>query len=135
MDGKVNDWIEVSEYDLETAQVMLRNERYLYVGFMCHQAIEKVLKAHYLLTANAAPPRTGDLRLLARETGLLSHFTEEQISFLLVLETLSIEVRHPEFKDGISAFLDGERCRELISSTAELHAWIKERLSERRYGS
>jgi hypothetical protein len=29
-------WVELSHYDLETAQAMLDTKRYLYVGFMCH---------------------------------------------------------------------------------------------------
>lgn len=41
MDGKVTYWIEMSDYDLETADAMLLTGRYLYVGFMCHQTIEK----------------------------------------------------------------------------------------------
>lgn len=45
MDGKVTYWIEMSDYDLETADAMLLTGRYLYVGFMCHQTIEKILKA------------------------------------------------------------------------------------------
>ncbi|HNT28701.1 MAG TPA: HEPN domain-containing protein, partial [bacterium] len=37
-------WFEIAEYDLETARAMLKTKRYLYVGFMCHQTIEKALK-------------------------------------------------------------------------------------------
>lgn len=36
-----NYWIEIAKYDLETAEAMLKSKRYLYVGFMCHQSIEK----------------------------------------------------------------------------------------------
>jgi len=34
-----------SNYDLETAKYMHKSRRYVYVIFMCHMAIEKVLKA------------------------------------------------------------------------------------------
>ena len=37
MNDKVTYWIEMSDYDLETADAMLATSRYLYVGFMCHQ--------------------------------------------------------------------------------------------------
>lgn len=43
MADKVRYWIELSDYDLETAQAMLETSRFLYVGFMCHQVIEKAL--------------------------------------------------------------------------------------------
>lgn len=47
MDIKVKYWIDLSDYDLETAEAMLLSKRYLYVGFMCHQTIEKAFKAYY----------------------------------------------------------------------------------------
>ena len=44
---KVSYWVELAEYDLETAKVMLKNKRLLYVGFMCHQTIEKITKGYF----------------------------------------------------------------------------------------
>jgi hypothetical protein len=35
-------WLDLSDYDLETAEAMFKTKRWLYVGFMCHQTIEKV---------------------------------------------------------------------------------------------
>lgn len=43
MDDKVKYWIDLSDYDLDTALAMLKSRRYLYVGFMSHQTIEKIL--------------------------------------------------------------------------------------------
>ncbi len=37
MDTKMRYWLDLSDYDLETASAMLTSGRYLYVGFMCHQ--------------------------------------------------------------------------------------------------
>jgi len=34
MTEKVNYWIELSDYDMETADAMLTSKRFLYVGFM-----------------------------------------------------------------------------------------------------
>jgi HEPN domain-containing protein len=39
-------WLDLSEYDMETAIAMFETRRYLYVGFMCHQVVEKLLKAY-----------------------------------------------------------------------------------------
>jgi HEPN domain-containing protein len=43
MDKYVSHWLERSNYDLETAKAMLGAKRYLYVAYMCQQAIEKLL--------------------------------------------------------------------------------------------
>jgi len=42
MDDKVKYWIDLSDYDLDTALAMLESRRYLYVGFMCHQTIDQI---------------------------------------------------------------------------------------------
>jgi hypothetical protein len=34
MNEKAQYWVELADYDLETAKVMLANRRFLYVGFM-----------------------------------------------------------------------------------------------------
>ncbi len=44
---KVRYWTELSEYDLDTAKAMPDTKRFLYVAFICHQCVEKVMKAYY----------------------------------------------------------------------------------------
>ncbi len=46
--GKAAYWLDAAEYDLQTAKAMLETKRYLYVGFMCHQTIEKALKGVFV---------------------------------------------------------------------------------------
>lgn len=36
---KVAYWLDIADYDLETANAMLITRRWLYVGFMCHLII------------------------------------------------------------------------------------------------
>jgi len=45
---KVEYWLELSDYDFETAEAMLNSQRFLYVGFMCHQSVEKMPKLFLL---------------------------------------------------------------------------------------
>jgi len=45
MNKIVKNWVATSNYDLQTADAMYKVGRYLYVVFMCHLAIEKMLKA------------------------------------------------------------------------------------------
>jgi hypothetical protein len=57
---------------------MLETGRYLYVGFMCHQSIEKILKAYFIKTTFDNPPYTHNLLKLARESGCYDLFNENQ---------------------------------------------------------
>lgn len=38
---KVKYWLDLVDYDLDTAEALYNGERWLYVAFMCHQVIEK----------------------------------------------------------------------------------------------
>ena len=51
-------WFSLAEYDLATAKAMLQTKRYLYVAFMCQQAIEKILKACYVQRLVSTPPHS-----------------------------------------------------------------------------
>jgi HEPN domain-containing protein len=70
MKKATTNWLATADYDLVTADAMLKSHRYLYVVFMCHLAIEKTLKALYAEARSAHPPKTHDLLFLVREIGL-----------------------------------------------------------------
>jgi HEPN domain-containing protein len=93
MNKKVAYWLELAEYDLETARVMLAGGRFLYDGFMCHQVIEKVLKAYYASVKNELPPYTHNLRKLARDTGIYYSMDEDHRQLLTSLEPLRLGIR------------------------------------------
>ena len=124
MDDKTSYWLEIAEYDLETAQVMFDGGRYLYVGFMCHQVIEKALKAA-VANAGGFPPKSHRLRALAELAGLYDNMNEDQRHFLNLLEPLNIEARYPSEKSRISSELNANRCRSIMKQTQEVYEWIK----------
>ncbi len=72
MDDRCRHWIHLAQYDFDTAKVMLEGRRYLCVGFMCHQVIEKALKAYFVYLPNQTPPYTHNLTLISKESGLYS---------------------------------------------------------------
>ena len=43
-------WLDCADYDLQTAKAMLETKRFLYVGFMCHQTIDKGVKISFRST-------------------------------------------------------------------------------------
>lgn len=127
-DAAVSYWIDIADYDLETAQAMLATERYLYVGFMCHQTIEKLLKAYYVRTINDTLPYTHSLSRLANLSSIYAELSESQKDFLDMLEPLNVEARYPTQKDMILKSLTREKCEVLIGMTKELSEWIKRQL-------
>lgn len=128
MDNKIRYWVEMSDYDFETAKAMLATKRYLYVAFMCHQVIEKILKAYWSKILDTPPLRIHTLSRLAEKTGLDSELSEEYLNFIDILEPMNIEARYPSYKERLMQSLSEERCIYLINTTNELRLWIKNKL-------
>ena len=57
LDDKYVYWLELAEYDLESANAMFKTGRWFYVVIMCQQAIEKVCKGLYTLFLGDTVPR------------------------------------------------------------------------------
>ena len=121
-------WITSSDYDLTTAEAMLETERFLYVGFMSHQAIEKILKAYYVQVVQEMPPHTHNLILLAEKSKLNIHFDTEHLELLSLLNPLNIETRYPKYKDELLKSLSKEKCEEIITKTKKFQLWVKKKL-------
>ncbi len=63
-------WLDLVDYDVDTAEAMYQTGRWLYVAFMCHQVIEKVLKAYWCFKRDDDPPYTHNHRRIAEGTGI-----------------------------------------------------------------
>ncbi len=124
--GKAAYWLDAAEYDLQTAKAMLETKRYLYVGFMCHQTIEKALKGVFVTRKpeDELPYIHSPVRL-ANLSGVSNEMSEEQLSLLDTLAPLNIEARYPLHKERLLASLTPKRCEELITKTEVLLIWLK----------
>jgi len=118
MGDKVKYWLELSDYDLETAMAMQKSKRYLYVGFMCHQAIEKIFKAYYTKLLSEVPPISHSLSYFAKKGTFFELFSDEQKDFIDQIEPLNIEARYPSDKERLLKSLTYEKCEELIEKPA-----------------
>ena len=121
-------WMELVYYDLETAEAMLETERFLYVGFMCHQSVEKALKAYHWKEHQTEPPFVHNLSRLSENAGILKSLDRKQLELVNVLNPLNIEARYPRDREKLLEKLDYEYCRSIIDQTKELIKWIEKKL-------
>lgn len=128
MNDKVKYWSELSDYDFDTALAMMQTGRYLYVGFMCHQAIEKILKAYFNSINTEPAPFTHGLTYLAKKATIYDILPEEYKDFIDILEPLNIEARYPSHKERLMKSLTKERCQSILEQTRNLKSWITEKL-------
>ena len=134
---KFNYWLEISQYDLETARAMFESGRYLYVAFTCQQSIEKISKGLYTLITNNEPPRIHNIwqifRTLKKEPDTEKIFDIASFDVILTkhkpffAELLSyyISGRYPTYKEKISSLITMEKAKQLLLTSEEVFEWIK----------
>lgn len=125
---KVRYWVETADYDLVSAKAMLDKKRYLYVGFLCHQVAEKMLKAYFWRNQKKEPPYIHNLLVLSEKSGFDGKAKEEHLLLFNELMPLNIQARYPEDKELLLKSLDKKRCMELYKKTREFYTWIKKLL-------
>ena len=120
-------WLEMADYDIESARVMQEGGRYLYVGFLCHLTSEKALKA-IISNDGTTPLKIHTLTRLAELAGFKDKLSDEQKTILGELHPLNIEARYSSYKNKIAEILTKEYCENLIERTEAFLAWIKQQL-------
>ncbi len=121
-------WIDIAEYDLQVAKTLFDKGHYLYVGFMCHQAVEKMLKSMYVKHTSAMPPYIHKLDKLVERAGLKESMPEEHNDFIDELTPLNIQARYPAYREAIYNLIDKEKAAHIIEKTEELLQWLKARI-------
>jgi HEPN domain-containing protein len=128
MEEKIKYWTDLSDYDLETAEALFLTKRYLYVGFMCHQTIEKIFKAYISKLNPGSVSFSHGLSYLAKTGGFYDYFSDEQRDFIDQIEPLNIEARYPSYKERLLKSLSEKKCREILTNSRILQEWIKQKL-------
>ena len=127
MDKYVSHWLERSKYDLETAKAMLDARRYLYVAYMCQQAVEKLLKAIIAQHGKENLP-IHNLNRLADLAELSGELEEGQIDLLAELTAYNIVARYGDYKESLSEIVDTQKAKFLYDRTLELFQWLCKRI-------
>ena len=121
-------WANKAKEELVSAQIMLDAGRYLYMGFMCQQSIEKAMKAYFIFLYDEIHPQTHSLNALAKKTKLDEKMQDSQKETLKKLDPLYINTRYEDYKNDVSSLLTAEYCKVLFKETEDLCLWIMELL-------
>ena len=130
MFDNVEYWLELCDDDLKTANVLLENKQYLWMGFVCHLIAEKAIKAIIASKTSEIPPKIHKLDKLAEMGGVYDVLSEAQQDLLDKLTPLQIEGRYPEYKERMNVLLTQQYCRQLFVETEGFVCWIKKRLKK-----
>ena len=125
---RVKYWLNIADDDLDTAEYLFQGGRWLYVAFMCHQVIEKTLKAYWSATHDDDPPYTHSHIKLLEGCGLKDELNEEQLRFIAMMVPMNIEARYPQYKQDVAATLNEIACRYILDQTKQIYQWILQKL-------
>ena len=124
-------WLAIVAEDLSVAEDLYKTGHWLYTAFMCHQVIEKTLKAYWCVCRDDDPPYLHDHKKIAQGCGLYTKMNEEQRKFLEELKPMNIEARYREYKDEVARTLNRQTTAEILETTKQMHAWILEKQKEK----
>jgi HEPN domain-containing protein len=113
-----------SEYDFISAKHMPETGRYVYVIFMCHMAIEKLMKAIVAEITDKVPPKTHNLIYLIKLANL--NVPQDIFDFISKINNASVVTRYPEdFKRLIEDYPE-DIAKEYLKNTKKALQWLKQ---------
>ena len=119
-------WLELAQYDLDTAQTMYAGGRWFYVAFMCQQALEKLCKGLYNYYIDDNVPKNHNIRFILKkiETSLSLAVKPEVYNLTGTLSGLYLQNRYPDFSAPPSMHIDKSIAENLLEKTKEAFTWL-----------
>jgi len=123
---KFDYWLDVAQYDLQTAEAMLTAGRWVYVAFMCQQAVEKLVKGLYLLYLDDDIPRIHNIGkiVVCFEDKLTAKISLEILDFFATLSMYYLNNRYPDYKNKLIYQIKEPEAKAIYSKTKEVFAWL-----------
>ena len=123
MDEVARYWIEEADEALTILQHLFEKGDYSYALFFGHLAVEKLMKAAYVLKNKEHAPPIHNLPRLARAAGVwLSPERREQ---LVRITSFNIEARYPDLKRSFRYKCTREFTAEQIDGIQDVMKWLR----------
>jgi len=123
IEKQITYWIEGAKNDLDTAELLVKNNKILHSLFFCHLVIEKAIKACVVKTTNEIPPKTHNLIFLTEKSDL--QLPEDFEGFIGVLMKYQLEGRYPDYQPEMPS---SEITKEYFEKTKKLLSWLENQL-------
>jgi len=116
-------WIEGAKNDLDAAELLIKNGKFLHGLFFCHLAIEKAIKAFVVKETKEVPPRSHNLIYLSEKANLI--IDEDFTIFVGVLMKYQLEGRYPDYQPELPS---SEMTSAYLLKTKKLLQWLENQL-------
>jgi HEPN domain-containing protein len=120
-------WLDRVVYDMDTAKAMLQTGRFIYVVFMCQQALEKCFKA-LLAHQDIEIVPIHNLRRLAELAEVVHELDEAMLMKLDFLSRYYINARYKEDLNQLSKGITESVSRDFIQFSEEIVTWLCQKM-------
>lgn len=119
-------WLEEAEESLSVAWHLFEKTDYSYSLFFGHLAIEKLLKAVFVIKKGEQPPFIHNLFRLAEMTNIpLSETLKDK---LIEITAFNLESRYPDERRSFRKKCTEEFTRKVLKEIEEVFKWLKSML-------
>jgi len=129
-------WVAFARGDLEAAELQFqhggtRGSAYQIAVFHCHQAIEKILKAH-IVEQDKEVKKSHDLTQLRALTGL--SMPDHLVECIDNLQPHYLIPRYPDlpFKPSFTFTYNRANTKIILNQTQELLLWLEQKLTQKK---
>lgn len=135
-------WLMLSDYDLGTIDALIQGERWVYVAYLCQQAVERQLKGMYVYFMEAEPPKTHNVNFLFSKIVACESFHAQTDSarlearknecedFLMDIMFYYMSDYPFSYKNIANRFVDRTLALELYEKTKDFVSWLRAFLPE-----
>ena len=116
-------WKSGAESDLETAEILINNNKLLQGLFFCHLTVEKTIKALVVKETKEIPPKTHNLLYLKVLAKI--DISTEQSSLLSVLMEYLLEGRYTQNYPPIPSY---NTSKDILNKTKALFLCLRQML-------
>lgn len=131
-------WRMLSDYDVDTIECLITGKRWNYVTFVCHQAVERLIKGMHIYHLKKETPKSHNLSYLYNEIAKTPEFKEllkkkgdsadvqyEYSDFLIDLMYYYMTDYPFSYSKAMDRFIDEETAVNVYEKTLKLIDWLK----------
>lgn len=123
VEKQIEYWQSGSLNDLETAEILIANKKFVHGLFFCHLSIEKILKALLVKHTAEVPPKSHNLVYLQELAKV--EVTDEQRVLMSVLMKYQLEGRYPDYKPETPSI---DIINDYLNRTKDLLTCLRQKL-------
>jgi HEPN domain-containing protein len=123
IEKQIEYWKTGADSDLETAEILIQNKKFVQGLFFCHLCIEKITKAILVKETSQIPPKSHDIFYLANKAQI--DLPDEKQKIVQILMKYQLEGRYPEYYPKPPSL---ELTMNYLKETQNLLKWLKMKL-------